>query len=253
MRKFCIKTSVFTLIVGGVDKMSKQKQSDVAFLMMKQWREQLALISDEQRGKLLTAIYDYQCDGADFDTDDAVLKILWVSIKQVFEINNKKYEEICERNRINGSKHKKNIQAKEPSGTDWLFSEKKKADIDIETDKDTDIDTDIDIETEIEKDREADTDKDCTSAALSDLRILKSRFDEMINKPYFQTQEMLTPDHRCRSLTLGEMIALHEFVEENALERYFSKAGDYPTTDAVSMILRWAIQDGAVQVMNYEL
>ena len=74
----------------------------------------------------------------------------------------------------------------------------------------------------------------------------------MINKPYFQTQEMLTPDHRCRSLTLGEMIALHEFVEENALERYFSKAGDYPTTDAVSMILRWAIQDGTLAVSSIQ-
>ena len=239
MRKFCIKTPVFTLIVGGVDKMSKQKQSDVAFLMMKQWREQLALISDEQRGKLLTAIYDYQCDGADFDTDDAVLKILWVSIKQVFEINNRKYVQTCNKRRESANKRWNN--------------DAKDADIDIDMDTDIEIDTDIDIETEIEKDREADTDKDCTSAALSDLRILKSRFDEMINKPYFQTQEMLTPDHRCRSLTLGEMIALHEFVEENALERYFSKAGDYPTTDAVSMILRWAIQDGALAVSSFQI
>ena len=172
MRKFCIKTPVFTLIVGGVDKMSKQKQSDVAFLMMKQWREQLALISDEQRGKLLTAIYDYQCDGADFDTDDAVLQILWVSIKQVFEINNKKYEEMCEKNKRN---IKKRWGKDDTTVYDRIPNDTKNTDIDIEKDKD--IDTDIEIETETEKDREADTDKDCNSAALSDLLILKSRFD----------------------------------------------------------------------------
>lgn len=176
MRKFCIKTPVFTLIVGGVDKMSKQKQSDVAFLMMKQWREQLALISDEQRGKLLTAIYDYQCDGEDFDTDDAVLKILWVSIKQVFEINNKKYEDMCEKNKRNIIKR---WGKDDTTVYDRIPNDTKNTDIDkdIEKDKDKEIDTDIDIETEIEKDREADIDKDCNSAALSDLLILKSRFD----------------------------------------------------------------------------
>ena len=38
--------------------MANKKQSDVAFLMMKQWGAQLALLSIEQRGILLTAIYD---------------------------------------------------------------------------------------------------------------------------------------------------------------------------------------------------
>lgn len=80
------------------------KQSDVSFLMMKSWGEQLKMLTIEQRGILLTAIYDFQCNGVEFETDDATLELFWLFIRQIFIYNNKKYEEKCEQNRRNALK-----------------------------------------------------------------------------------------------------------------------------------------------------
>ena len=71
--------------------MSATIQSDTSFLLMKQWREQIELLNDSQKAQLLTAIYNYQCDNEDFITDDGMLKMLWSTIRQTFEYNNKKY------------------------------------------------------------------------------------------------------------------------------------------------------------------
>lgn len=225
--------------------MAKAKQSDVAFLMMKGWHSKFKKMSYEQVGRLMMAVYDYQCNGVDFETDDPTLDMAWSFIKDVFEINMKKYEEMCELNRIKANKRWHKNDAAAYSG---INKNAENTDIDIDTDTETDIDTDNDIEIVTEKETAVET--DCASSAADDLRLIKSRFDELVNKPYFQTAEMQSPDYRCKSLTLGEMIALHEFVDETALERYFIKVNDYRTDDAVNMILRWAIQDGAVNVQT---
>lgn len=229
--------------------MAKVKQSDVAFLMMKDWYEQFMFLSDEQTGKLIKAIYKYQCDGTDFDTDDPTLKVLWLCIRRVFNINNEKYLETCAKRRESANIRWQN----NANASNCIFSDAKDADIDIDIDIDTDTDTETDIETDIEieketvTEKEAEADTDCTSAAANnDLRLIKSRFDELVGEPYFQTAEMQSPDYRCKKLTLGEMIALHEFVDETALERYFIKVNDYRTDNAAEMILRWAVQDGTV-------
>ena len=216
--------------------MANQKQSDVAFLMMKQWGAQLALLSIEQRGILLTAIYDYQCGGKEFETDDPMLQMMWATVKQGFDYNNKKYEEMCRKN-------KENIQKRWQNTTvyDRTVSYTKHTDIDIDKEKDIDIETDNDIEIETEKETEEENED-----TAAHLRILKRKFDEVVSSPMYQSREMRLPDSACPSLTVGEMVALHEFVKEDALERYFIKAGEYDATDTPKMILRWAAQDGTL-------
>ena len=142
--------------------MKKQKQSDVAFLMMKDWREQFNMLTDEQKGIMLTAIYDYQCDGIDFETDDPVLKMFWVNMRHIFEINQSKYEEVCERNRANINKRWSN---KYTTVYDSDLSYTKNTDIDIEKDTDKDIDKETDIVIDIEEDKEAEADKASTAAS----------------------------------------------------------------------------------------
>ena len=71
-----------------------------SFLIQKQWKEQIAFLSDEQRGKLLWAMFEYQCGGNDFETDDILLKVIWATVKQAFEYYEGKYLETCERNRL---------------------------------------------------------------------------------------------------------------------------------------------------------
>ena len=218
--------------------MANQKQSDVAFLMMKQWGAQLALLSIEQRGILLTAIYDYQCGGKNFETDDPMLQMMWATVKQGFEYNDKKYAQRCRVNKINAAKrwNPHDANACNRMRTDAF-------DADIDKDKDIDIDIETDNDIEIETEKETEEENEDTAAHL---RILKRKFDEVVSSPMYQSREMRLPDSACPSLTVGEMVALHEFVKEEALERYFIKAGEYDATDTPKMILRWAAQDGTL-------
>lgn len=84
--------------------MPKQNHSDYAFLMLKQWQQQIALLNDAQKAELLTAIYDFQCFGVDFETSDGKLEMLWVAIKQTFEYNNQLYKQRCIKNSENAKK-----------------------------------------------------------------------------------------------------------------------------------------------------
>ena len=145
--------------------MAAKKQSDIAFLMMKEWREQLALLTDEQRGKLLTAIYDYQCDGVDLQTDDALINMLWVSIKNTFERNKNKYEQMCKKNRENIAKRWENT----------TVYDRKKSDT-----KNTDRDSDIDRDSDSDSDRESENDNTSSSLTLgkfNNIIISQSEYD----------------------------------------------------------------------------
>lgn len=99
--------------------MSATIQSDTSFLLMKQWREQIELLNDSQKAQLLTAIYNYQCDNEDLKTDDGMLKMLWSTIRQTFEYNNKKYSEKCAKNRENAQRrYSKSSGSNNHSGKD---------------------------------------------------------------------------------------------------------------------------------------
>ena len=74
-------------------------------------------------------------------TDNMVVDIAFESVKQNLKRDLKKYENICERNALNGSKGGRPKKPKKPSGLIGNPKEPKKAD----TDNDTDIDIDIDI------------------------------------------------------------------------------------------------------------
>lgn len=116
---------------------------------MKQWYEQIELLSDSQKSQLLVAIYHYQCFGKDFETDDGMLRMLWSTIRQTFEYNQKKYAERCEKNRKAAKQrwNKSNANAYERNQNDA-----NNADNDTENDNETVIDKDIgyDIEKELE-------------------------------------------------------------------------------------------------------
>ena len=113
--------------------------------------------------------------------------MLWISIRRVFEINNKKYDERCAQNKENikkrWSKSDTNVYDRISEDTnvyDRIFSDTKDTDIDIETDivKDIDKDTDIVIETEIETEADRGT---AATAASSLANNAISRFDEHIS------------------------------------------------------------------------
>jgi len=99
-----------------------------SFLMRKCWREQINILNNEQRGTLLTAIYDYICCGIDFETKDGMLKMLWASIKQTFDYDRKKYADRCEKNRKAAKERWSKTKA---NATDCIQTHTNDADIDI--------------------------------------------------------------------------------------------------------------------------
>ena len=72
-------------------------------------------------------------------TDNMVVDIAFESVKQNLKRDLKKYENICERNALNGSKGGRPKKPKKPSGLIGNPKEPKKADTDNDTDTDIDI------------------------------------------------------------------------------------------------------------------
>jgi len=114
--------------------------------------DQLDFVNDlsmEQKGFLLTAIYNYACFGTVDDIQDLTTKVVFKIIKSSIERDTQKYNKKCECNRINGlhggrpKKQKVETETqqnpKEPNGLNEKPSEPKKPDIDKdkEIDKDT--------------------------------------------------------------------------------------------------------------------
>lgn len=98
--------------------MANQKQSDVAFLIYKDWVGMFKLLSAEQLQELVFAIFDYQNKNKDFTSDDDKLKMAWEVIKSTFIRDNKKYEKRCEQNREKILKRWKNKNENEENKGD---------------------------------------------------------------------------------------------------------------------------------------
>lgn len=73
-----------------------------SFVLFKQHYSLIQELSLEQRGKLLTAVYEWQLSGNVPSFDDLLVKVVFVSMSQAVEAADKKYEEVCERRREAG-------------------------------------------------------------------------------------------------------------------------------------------------------
>ena len=118
-----------------------------SFLLYHENYEQLKLLSMEQRGQLLTSIYEYETTGTVLPMEGLV-EMCFSFIRQKLDNNRKVYEERCEKNRENGKKGGRPKKQGESAETDGFLEKPKKADTDIDTDTVTDTDTDTDTDTE---------------------------------------------------------------------------------------------------------
>lgn len=73
------------------------------FLLYNDYQETLSSLSDEEVGKLIRAIFEYEIDGV-VPVLEKTLMMAFNFIKVDLDRNNNKYDSICERNRINGKK-----------------------------------------------------------------------------------------------------------------------------------------------------
>jgi len=96
-------------------------------------------MTDEQAGKFIKIIYQYQKTGSS-DCDDFDTKMAVFSLIQQFKRDDEKYQNICNRNRVNGLKGGRPKNPKNPMGnleTQKNPEEPKKADTDTDTDTGT--------------------------------------------------------------------------------------------------------------------
>lgn len=74
-----------------------------SFILFLEQEQTVDLLSDEQAGKLFKALYD-MVRGEKISFDDKLLNMAFIPIRQSIERNIEKYQKICDRNKLNGSK-----------------------------------------------------------------------------------------------------------------------------------------------------
>lgn len=85
-----------------------------SFVLYDKYQEQVSMLSDEQAGQLFKAVLAYR-NNDPYEINDPAVKILLSVIKQQIDIDDKKYQETCEKRKAAGAKggHTKSINAKQ--------------------------------------------------------------------------------------------------------------------------------------------
>lgn len=119
-----------------------------SFIIYHNYRDSLEDLTNEQVGLLFRAIFDYEIEKKE-PNFNGELKIAFRFIKKDLDLNADKYDNICERNRLNGLKGGRPKNPKNPDGFSKTQEnpknpdEPKKADNDNEYDNDDEYDYDI--------------------------------------------------------------------------------------------------------------
>lgn len=71
-----------------------------SFMLYKAFYEPLKTLTNEQKGRLLTAIFEYQISKKEIQLDDAE-QMAFMFIKNQFRVDDAKYENVVQRNRMN--------------------------------------------------------------------------------------------------------------------------------------------------------
>ena len=156
-----------------------------SFIMYHSFNSPFELLDMEQRGILITAIFEYQMYGEVRITLTPLVNMAFVCIKDTLDRDAREYAETCKRNSENGKRggRPRRNQAVEnqvlerEEKTDRFFSKPKKADND--TDNETENYFDTDACTETESDTECDTEYETESENKGGFCISDDIFDDV--------------------------------------------------------------------------
>lgn len=132
----------------------KRSQDKKSFVLYSDYREHLELLTDEEKGRLLMALFDYNENGKNPELN-GITRMAFSFIKAQMDRDAQKYAETCMRrseagkqggrpSKANGFSEKQ-TETKKANGFSEKQAKAKKAD----TDNDTDTDTDTDINNSI--------------------------------------------------------------------------------------------------------
>ena len=75
-----------------------------SFIFYYDWLDIIEPLSNEQKGELITAVFDYVIDGKNPEFSDLALKISFNIIRNTINRDSRKYEEMCALRSKNGKK-----------------------------------------------------------------------------------------------------------------------------------------------------
>lgn len=113
-----------------------------SFILYQEHKEIFETLTDEEAGKLIKAIFEYEDTGKITQLDKS-LKLAFIPIKNALDRNKEKYEKVVERNKENGKKGGRPKNPKNPVGYLGYSKKPKKADSDNDNEHDNESDNDI--------------------------------------------------------------------------------------------------------------
>lgn len=122
-----------------------------SFLIYYEYEEQLSILSDEELGQLIRAIFKYEKNN-EIPKFNGVLQIAFLFIKGNLDRDREKYDKRCETSANNGKLGGRPPKEKPNSKPNKNLKKPKKADNDIDNVNDNDNDNEIDIVNDIDKD-----------------------------------------------------------------------------------------------------
>ncbi len=145
-----------------------------SFILYKSYYKSVESLTMEERGKLFTAIFEYQIDGKVITPLSPLCSMAFSFIQSQFEIDKNKYLDIVERNRANGSKGGRPKNNTKKPNTHWVLGCKN---VDVtrdfatsertQKDKQKNPKADNDNEDEDDNEDDNDNDNDITSPPIS--------------------------------------------------------------------------------------
>lgn len=111
-----------------------------SFILYQEHKEIFETLTDDEAGKLIKAIFEYEDTGQITQLDKS-LKLAFIPIKNALDKNKEKYEKVVERNKENGKKGGRPKNPKNPVGYLGYSKKPKKADSDNDNEHDNDSDS----------------------------------------------------------------------------------------------------------------
>lgn len=95
--------------------MAKEKSS---FILYYDFEEQTATLTDEQVGRLIRVMLDYEKRGVLPDREDMLVEMAFWFLKVGLDVNSEKYRKVCQRNKANRNRSSDQWSPVVTDGTD---------------------------------------------------------------------------------------------------------------------------------------
>lgn len=145
-----------------------------SFLMYTSYLDNVEILSDEEAGQLLKAIYAF-VNGNELPKLDRVVQLTFNPIKSHLERDKEKYDNICKRNSENGKKGGRPQNPKEPKKSERFSEKPKKADNDNENENEN-------VNGNVNDNKNENADDNKNDSSLPELSLTQTEYETLCEK-----------------------------------------------------------------------